>query len=73
VPWQLLGEAELARGLDERARTSLLQALASDRESWSIWYDLASVSRGAERAHALAEAKKLNPLSPEVDELLTER
>jgi hypothetical protein len=52
---------------------SLLRALARDRESWSIWYDLASVSRGAERARALAEAKKLNPLSPEVDELLTER
>ena len=73
VPWQLLGEAKLARRHDEEARRHLLRALARDRESWNIWYDLASVSRGAERARALVEANELNPLGPEVDELLTER
>jgi hypothetical protein len=73
VPWQLLGEAELAQGRDDAARTNLFRARARDRTNWNIWYDLAAVSSGAERAHALREAKKLNPLSPEVDELLTER
>ena len=71
-PWQLRGEAELALEDDAAARTSLLRALEFDPESWSSWYDLALVTRGEERAHALAEAERLNPLSPEVDELRTE-
>ncbi len=72
-PWQLLGEAELAQGRDAAARESLTRALEHDRTDWSVWYDLAIVTRGADRARALEEAKRLNPLGPEVDELLTER
>ena len=71
-PWQLRGEAELALEDDVAARTSLLRALELDPESWSSWYDLALVTRGEQRARALAEAERLNPLSPEVDELRTE-
>ena len=72
-PWQARGEAELAQGRDRAARESLAHALELDRTDWSVWYDLAIVTRGAERALALEEAKRLNPLGPEVDELLTER
>lgn len=71
-PWQLRGEAELALEDNAAARTSLLRALELDPESWSIWYDLTLVTSGEERARALAEAERLNPLSPEVDELRTE-
>lgn len=72
-PWQLRGEAELAGGDDAAARTSLRRALDLDPENWSIWYDLALASRGEERARSLVRAERLNPLSPEVDELRTER
>ena len=72
-PWQARGEAELAQSGDRAARQSLARALELDRTDWSVWYDLAIVTRGAERARALEEAKRLNPLGPEVDELLTER
>ncbi|MQA76558.1 MAG: tetratricopeptide repeat protein, partial [Solirubrobacterales bacterium] len=71
-PWQLLGQARLARNRDEEARLALRRALARDPDNWSIWYDLAIVSRGEERARALAQVKRLNPLSPEADELITE-
>lgn len=71
--WQLLGEAQLARGRDDAARESLRRALDRNPRDWSIWLDLAVVTRGDARARALAEVKRLNPLSPEVDELLTER
>ena len=46
--------------------------LERNPESWSIWLDLAVVSRGKERERALAEAKRLNPLSPEIAELQAE-
>ena len=71
-PWQLRGEAELLLEDDAAARRSLRRALELDPESWSTWLDLAVASSGAERARALAEAKRLNPLSPEIAELQTE-
>ena len=71
-PWQLRGEAELLLEDDAAARRSLRRALELDPESWSTWFDLAVASGGAERARALAEAKRLNPLSPEIAEFQTE-
>jgi hypothetical protein len=71
-PWQLRGEAELLLEDDAAARRSLARALELDPESWSSWYDLALVTSGAARARALAEVKRLNPLSPEADEIQTE-
>ena len=70
-PWQLRGEAELLLEDDAAARRSLARALELNPESWSTWLDLAVASRGKEKGHALAEAKRLNPLSTEVDELQT--
>jgi hypothetical protein len=71
--WQLRGEAELGLGNDVAARRSLARALELNDRSWSIWFDLAVASSGRERAQALQRAKALNPLSPEVEELQTER
>ena len=34
--------------------------------NWEIWYELALVERGKERAQALARAKELNPRSREI-------
>ena len=75
-PWQLRGEAELALGDDAAARRSLRRALELNPKSWSAWLDLAVAEADHdERAHerALERAKRLNPLSPEVEEVLTER
>ena len=71
--WQLRGEAELALRDDAAARRSFGRALELNDESWSIWFDLAVAAEGAEQARALGRAKSLNPLSPEAEELLTER
>ena len=71
--WQLRGEAELQLGNDPAARRSLRRALERNDGSWSIWFDLAVASDGAERKRALNRAKSLNPLSLEVEELQTER
>jgi hypothetical protein len=71
-PWQLRGEAELFVQDDVAARKSLIHALKLNPENWSTWLDLAVASRGAERVRALAEAERLNPLSPEVAELQAE-
>jgi hypothetical protein len=68
-PWQLRGEAELVLDDDSAARRSLTEALERNPESWSTWFDLAVVSHGKEQERALAEAKRLNPLSPEIAEL----
>jgi hypothetical protein len=33
---------------------------------WAGWFDLALATNGAERSRAIARAKRLNPLSPEI-------
>lgn len=71
-PWQLLGEAELARGGDAAARDSLRRAAALDPGQWSVWFDLALASRGLERVNALTRARELNPRSMEVSDLVAD-
>jgi len=66
-PWRLLGEAELAAGRPALARRHFRRALAADPGSWDAWLDLALVSRGAARMHAIARAVELDPLAPELD------
>ena len=77
LPWsidgdQLLGEALLEQGDDEPARVVLRRAAERDSGDWSIWYDLATVTTGAERVRALTRARELNPLSVEISALEAE-
>jgi hypothetical protein len=71
LPWstagsQLLGEAQLASGDLGAARRTFQGAISRDRSDWSLWFDLGLTETGPARAQALAEAKRLNSLSPEL-------
>jgi O-antigen ligase len=68
-PWQVLADAQLARGDLQGARASLHTAIAKDPENWSLWFALAKASRGAARVQALDRAHALAPRSREVEEL----
>jgi len=71
-PWRLLGEAELATGDDRSAIRSFRKAIAKDPRNWQLWFDLARTGDGALQRRALAEAARLDPLSPEIAELRAE-
>jgi hypothetical protein len=66
APWRTLGEAQLAQQQFSAARTSLGKAIAKDPNDWHLWLDLASASTGKRKALALARARRLNPLSPDL-------
>jgi hypothetical protein len=68
-PWRLLGEARLQRGEVEGAREAFLEGLERDDGEWELWLDLALATEGRERARALREAARLNPLEPDLREL----
>ncbi len=72
APWRARGEAQLARGDVERARTSFLEGIERDDGDWELWLDLALATEGADRDRALARAQELNPRAPEIDELREE-
>jgi hypothetical protein len=65
-PWRRLGEAQAVAGNLVAARESFRKAIAKDRRDWTLWFELAEASVGAQRQRALAEASRLNPLSPEI-------
>lgn len=65
-PWRLLGEAQLGAGDLAAARESFRKAIAKDRDDWTLWYELASASKGRPQRIALAAASRLNPRSPEI-------
>jgi hypothetical protein len=67
-PWRRLGEAQAVSGDLADARASFRKAITKDRRDWTLWFELADASRGAERQRAFAEASRLNPLSPEIAE-----
>ncbi len=71
-PWQRLGEAQLGRGDLVEARESFRRAIEKEPDDWLLWFRLAEATTGAERTRALAEAERLNPLSPEIDNLREE-
>ncbi len=71
-PWRLVGEAQLARGELAQARASFRKAIGKDERDWSLWLDLARASEGKAQLAALAQATRLNPLSPEIAQLRTE-
>ena len=60
-PWTRRGEAQVEAGDRSGARASFRKAIEKDRGDWLLWYDLASVTEGAEARRALAEAARLNP------------
>lgn len=60
-PWQRLGEAQLGAGDTSSAAASFRKAVSKDRHDWLLWYQLASVTEGAEAQRATAEASRLNP------------
>ena len=53
-PWRRLGEAQFVAGNLAAARASFRKAIAKDRRDWTLWFELAQASRGAERQRALA-------------------
>jgi hypothetical protein len=65
-PWQQLGEAQLGLGQTRAAQRSFRSALRKDAGDWSLWLDLARASTGRAQAAALAHAKRLDPLAPEI-------
>ncbi len=71
-PYQLLGEARLAQGRFAEARSAFRTAVEREPGDWELWFDLARASTGATQRHALARARTLNPLSPELAELRRE-
>lgn len=68
-PWRLLGEAQFGANDLAAARASFRKAIAQDRREWTLWYELALASKGPAQRRALAEASRLNPRSPEIDNL----
>jgi hypothetical protein len=68
-PWRLLGEAQVAQGSLASARRSFRAGLVEDPEEWELWLDLGLASEGPARRRAFEHAARLNPLSPELDEL----
>ncbi len=65
-PSRLLGEAEIALRRPADARVALRKSLEKDDGNWVTWFDLAQASKGSERKSALAEARRLNPLDPDL-------
>jgi tetratricopeptide (TPR) repeat protein len=59
-PWQRLGEAQVGAGDTSSAAASFRKAVSKDRHDWLLWYELASVTDGAEARRASAEAARLN-------------
>jgi hypothetical protein len=54
--WQVVGDAE-------RSAAAYRRGLALDKNDWTLWSRLASVTEGAPRRLALHEAARLNPLA----------
>jgi Flp pilus assembly protein TadD len=71
-PWRRLGEAQVVAGNRVAARESFRKAITKDRRDWTLWFELAEASGGAQRQRALAQASRLNPLSPEIAAARTE-
>ena len=65
-PWQLAGEAQLARGQLDSARSTLRTAIAKDPDEWELWLDLSLASKGRAKREAAAHALRLNPLGLEL-------
>jgi hypothetical protein len=63
LPWEALGQAQLAAGLGADARRSFRKAISMDDRDWRLWYDLAGASTGRAERRALRRAVALFPRS----------
>jgi hypothetical protein len=70
-PWVALGFSQTARGDLRAAGVSFRHAVAKDPGDWALWFRLAAVTTGKERRIVLAQVRRLNPLSPEVERLIS--
>jgi hypothetical protein len=59
-PWRELGDIAAEQGDDTAAARYYRKALAKDDTDWKLWYDLSTVTSGAESNRALARAVRLN-------------
>lgn len=71
-PYERLGEAHLARGDTAKAQAAFRRAIEKAPRDWELWLGVARASEGRERQEALAQAAKLNPLSPEIRQFRAE-
>jgi len=60
-PWEQLAAVRRTQGDQAQERAAYRQAVRKDPRNWLLWLDLLSVSKGAERTHALAQLVELNP------------
>ena len=61
APWEQLAFIHQLQGDTKGERAAYRQAVAKDRRNWQLWLGVIRLSRGAERAHALAQLARLNP------------
>ena len=59
-PWRLLGDVAAERGDTAAAAGYYRKAISKDSGDWRLWYDLSTVTTGAESQRALAEATRRN-------------
>jgi O-antigen ligase len=59
-PWRQRGDIAAEQGDSAAARGYYRKAIAKDESDWRLWYDLSTVTTGAESRQALAEATRLN-------------
>lgn len=65
-PWQMVGEAQLARGDRLAAEHSFRTAISKDPDDPDLWQGLAYATTGQERRQAVSEALRLNPHNPDL-------
>ncbi len=59
-PWRLLGDVAAEQDDTAAAAGYYRKAISKDSGDWKLWYDLSTVTTGAESQRALAEATRLN-------------
>jgi hypothetical protein len=63
-PWALLAQAELGQDHQRAAVSALRQAIDRQPEDYTLWRQLALVTRGPERREAQRRLRELNPWTP---------
>jgi hypothetical protein len=61
-PWLVIADSDARAGDLDDARAAVRQAIARDRNDWTLWVRLAAFAQGGERTRAMRRALELNPL-----------